>query len=159
MADEDQCVGVVAAEDLVEGEVVVAEEVTDVEEEGEVQPSPLVVEERRKGEQYGDDEVKDREDAKAAACVEAAEVSGVVAGVVEDTGDEKTGEDEEEVDAHPSVLPDVVECAENGTAMGASTEVVEEDHGDGEGADAIECRETRFEVDGLKLPGGYRHEV
>jgi hypothetical protein len=47
-------------------------------------------------------------------------------------------------------LPDVVEYAENGTAMGASTEVVEENHGDGEGADAIECWETRFEVDGLK---------
>ena len=54
--------------------------------------------------------------------------------VGDDSGDEKAGEDEEEIDADPSPLRDQVESE----VMQFGMTVVDEDGGDGEAAESVE---------------------
>jgi len=103
-----------------------ASEVAEIRGPDEPGPGPLPMEDGP-GKDHGEqDAVVKREDSQGTANVEVANAMGVVAGVEEDAGDEKAGEDEEEVDPGP--------------AVGELEVVLEEDEKESDGAEAVERR-------------------
>src|SRR5664280_1495931 len=95
------------------------------------------------GENYGREyDVIQRKNAKDTAGIEAAEIVCGGAGIEEDAGDEKSGEDEEEIDAGPAEAKIVLQDGARemvGRDIGAH--VQEEDKNDGAGAETVEFRD------------------
>src|SRR5215472_8666575 len=87
--------------------------------------------------------VVEREDAQDAPYVEIAKVVRLVARVVEDAGDEKTGQDEEQIDTEESVLGDADDGALDPIAgQHLADEVEHQDHQDGQAPDPVERRQV-----------------
>jgi hypothetical protein len=89
--------------------------------------------------QYKEDAIVEREDAQGAAGIEGFEEVGAVARVQKDAGDEKAGENEEEINADVAGSADVVDQIEELRACHRIRlkEVKEEDQEDGETAYAV----------------------
>jgi hypothetical protein len=80
-----------------------------------------------------------RKDPERSANVEVAQAMALTEGVPEAAGDEKTGEGEEENDAQPADLGSETDEAHGGRCgLEAPAIVEEEDHEDGEAAEAVE---------------------
>ena len=131
----------------------------DVDVDG-VEPSPglavhQVVERRppQQRDQRGHEEderqhaVVEREDAQEAPHVEVAEVVRLVAGVVENAGDEEAGQDEEQLDA----VGPVVGHADDGALdpvgrQHVADEVEQQDHQDGQAPHPVQHRQVSTQV-------------
>jgi hypothetical protein len=87
----------------------------------------------------GEDAVVEGKDAKDAAGVELAEEAGIGERVVEDSGDEETGEDEEKIDAGGAKGEGIVDKALEGGVRGAGKEMRTGDAEDREATDTVEC--------------------
>src|SRR4051812_38390960 len=125
---------------------------------GSVEPEPSLLvrdllllgvegmEERHEDEADEEHAVIEREDAQGAAGVKIAKEMRRSLGVEEDSGDEKTGEDEEEVDADAAGAGDPFsDGADLGAGLAHGGEVEEEYEEDGEAAQAIEGGDVAFE--------------
>src|SRR5260370_21888080 len=139
---------VVCAQQFIKAEVVVAEEIPEIDEEGQMQPAPLVLEDRREQQKDGEDKVEDREDAHAAPREEALEEVRIVACIEQNSCNEKAGEDKEEIDARPAALPYLIDDLQYLAAVRTTAEVGNEDHRHSKCANAIQSGKPGCEVDG-----------
>ena len=98
-------------------------------------------EERGKGE-GGEDAVVQGEDAEYAAGVELAEVAGIGERVVENTGDQETGEGEEEIDAAGAKGEGIPDEDFEGGVRGGGEEMGAGDAEDREATDTVEGRKV-----------------
>ena len=107
------------------------------------------LQDRREQQDDREQQVDDGENADAAPGEKALEEVAVGGGVEEDSGDQKAGEDERTyVHANDEMLAHyALNHLQDASAMGAAAEsAARKDHGDGQGAHAIERREAVFEV-------------
>ncbi len=101
-------------------------------------------EQRQDDEEDDQGAVVEREDAQDAAGVEVPQPAGRPLGVIEDAGDQESGQDEEEVHAAPSRAGQArkPECGAGYSVLGRTAEVDHHDHEDRQAAEAIEAGEA-----------------
>src|SRR5262249_2287333 len=107
-----------------------------------------------------EDSVVEGKDSQGATDVEVAQIVGGLARVEENSGDEKAGEGEEEIDAHPAADADGLhELNDRGGGLAGESVMADEDEQEREAAESVETADMAAGgAFGRGEPGmGFRH--
>ena len=112
--------------------------IAEIEEIKKVLSAPMEGDYRGEEQEGEENRIEEREDSQSTSSIEVFYFIFSLRGVIEDTGDEEAGEDEEDVDSDPSRISDKAPEAKGGIcSFVASGEVVNHDGENGDSAETV----------------------